>query len=84
MGWLFYLAGIAMWKLTHMLEFIFELYFLAYAFLAMAAGLYWRNQKKQKNTFFRVGTIFLGVCLRVIKNVIAEATEIKNENDLTV
>lgn len=28
--------------------------------------------------------IFLGVCLRVIKNVIAEATEIKNENDLTV
>ncbi|MBE6756385.1 MAG: DUF2975 domain-containing protein [Ruminococcaceae bacterium] len=28
--------------------------------------------------------IFLGVCLRVIKNVIAEAVEIKNENDLTV
>ncbi len=28
--------------------------------------------------------IFLGVCLRVIKNVIAQATEIKNENDLTV
>ena len=27
---------------------------------------------------------FLGVCLRVIKNVIAEAVEIKNENDLTV
>ena len=28
--------------------------------------------------------VFLGVCLRVIKNVIAEAVEIKNENDLTV
>lgn len=28
--------------------------------------------------------IFLGVCLRIVKNVIAEATEIKNENDLTV
>ncbi len=28
--------------------------------------------------------VFLGVCLRIIKNVIAEATEIKNENDLTV
>lgn len=27
---------------------------------------------------------FLGVCLRVTKNVIAEAVEIKNENDLTV
>lgn len=28
--------------------------------------------------------VFLGVCLRVIKNVIAEAVEIKKENDLTV
>ncbi len=28
--------------------------------------------------------IFLGLCLRVTKNVIAEATEIKSENDLTV
>ena len=28
--------------------------------------------------------IFLGICLRVVKNVIEEATEIKNENDLTV
>ena len=27
---------------------------------------------------------FLGLCLRVVKNVIEEATEIKNENDLTV
>ncbi len=27
---------------------------------------------------------FLGVCLRVIKNVIAEAVEIKNEDDLTI
>lgn len=28
--------------------------------------------------------IFLGLCLRVVKNVIEEATEIKSENDLTV
>lgn len=27
---------------------------------------------------------FLGICLRVVKNVIEAATEIKNENDLTV
>lgn len=27
---------------------------------------------------------FLGLCLRVVKNVIERATEIKNENDLTV
>ena len=27
---------------------------------------------------------FLGLCLRVVKNVIEEATEIKSENDLTV
>lgn len=29
-------------------------------------------------------SIFLGLCLRVVKNVIEEATEIKGENDLTV
>ena len=28
--------------------------------------------------------VLLGLCLRVVKNVIEEATEIKNENDLTV
>lgn len=28
--------------------------------------------------------IFLGLCLRIVKNVIEEATEIKSENDLTV
>ena len=28
--------------------------------------------------------ILLGLCLRVVKNVIEEATEIKAENDLTV
>ncbi len=28
--------------------------------------------------------IFLGLCLRVVKNVIEEATELKAENDLTV
>ena len=27
---------------------------------------------------------FLGICLRVVKNVLEEATEIKTENDLTV
>lgn len=29
-------------------------------------------------------TAFLGICLRVVKNVIEEATMIKTENDLTV
>ena len=39
---------------------------------------------------FRLGFViscfilFLGLCLRVVKNVIAEATVIKSENDLTV
>ena len=39
---------------------------------------------------FRLGFViacfilFLGLCLRVVKNVIAEATIIKSENDLTV
>lgn len=28
--------------------------------------------------------VFLGLCLRVVKNVIEEATHIKSENDLTV
>ena len=28
--------------------------------------------------------LFLGLCLRVVKNVIEEATDIKSENDLTV
>jgi len=28
--------------------------------------------------------VFLGLCLRVVKNVIEEATRIKSENDLTV
>ena len=28
--------------------------------------------------------VFLGTCLRVVKNVIEEATEIKSEHDLTV
>lgn len=28
--------------------------------------------------------LFLGLCVRVVKNVIEKATEIKNENDLTV
>lgn len=27
---------------------------------------------------------FLGICLRVVKNVLEEATEIKSENDLTI
>ena len=31
-----------------------------------------------------LAAIFLGLCLRVVKNVIEEATEIKMENDLTV
>jgi len=30
------------------------------------------------------GAMFLGFCLHVVKNVIEEATRIKNENDLTV
>lgn len=31
-----------------------------------------------------LAAVFLGLCLRVVKNVIEEATEIKMENDLTV
>lgn len=31
-----------------------------------------------------LAAVFLGLCLRVVKNVIEEATELKMENDLTV
>lgn len=31
-----------------------------------------------------VAALFLGLCVRVVKNVIEKATEIKSENDLTV
>lgn len=31
-----------------------------------------------------IAACFLAVCLRVVKNVIAEATEIKSENDFTI
>ena len=31
-----------------------------------------------------VAAFFLGLCLRVVKNVIEEATRIKDENDLTI
>ena len=34
--------------------------------------------------FIAFAAILLGLCLRVVKNVIEEATEIKSENDLTV
>ncbi len=33
---------------------------------------------------FSLTGIFLGLCIRVVKNTIEEATQIKNENDLTV
>ena len=38
----------------------------------------------QLSLFVAFLAIFLGLCLRVVKNVIEEATEIKQENDLTV
>lgn len=34
--------------------------------------------------FFALAAAFLGICLRVVKNVMEEATAIKNENDFTV
>ena len=33
---------------------------------------------------FALAAFFLGVCLRIVKNVIEEATRIKEENDFTV
>ena len=38
----------------------------------------------QLSFFVALMCVFLGVCLRVCKNAIEEATRIKNENDLTV
>jgi len=38
----------------------------------------------QLSFFVAFGLLFLGVCLRIVKTAIAEATEIKSENDLTV
>ena len=34
--------------------------------------------------FVAFGLLFLGVCLRIVKSTVEEATEIKSENDLTV
>lgn len=34
--------------------------------------------------FAAFACVFLGICLRVVKNVIEKATEIKNENDYTI
>lgn len=42
-------------------------------------GLYF-----QLSIIVALAAIFLGLCLRVVKNVIEEATAIKEENDLTV
>ncbi len=36
------------------------------------------------STFASFACFFLGLCLRVVKNVIEKATEIKNENDFTI
>lgn len=36
------------------------------------------------SSFAAFACIFLGLCLRVVKNVIEKATEIKNENDFTI
>lgn len=38
----------------------------------------------QLSFFIAFGLLFLGVCLRIVKSTIEEATEIKSENDLTV
>lgn len=38
----------------------------------------------QLSIIVALAAVFLGLCLRVVKNVIEEATEIKLENDLTV
>lgn len=34
--------------------------------------------------FAAFACVFLGICVRVVKNVIEEATEIKSENDFTI
>ena len=44
-----------------------------------ALGIYFRL-----SFIVAFAAVFLGLCLRVVKNVIEEATEIKSENDLTV
>lgn len=38
----------------------------------------------QLSLFAAFACIFLGLCLRVVKNVIEQATEIKSENDFTI
>ena len=36
------------------------------------------------STVLAFAAVFLGICLRVVKNVLEEGAEIKSENDLTV
>ena len=38
----------------------------------------------QLSLFAAFACVFLGLCLRVVKNVIEQATEIKSENDFTI
>ena len=52
-------------------------FLLCFAFLGL--GIYF-----QLALILAFAALFLGLCIRVVKNVIEEATEIKSENDLTV
>ncbi len=52
---------------------------IALAFIFGALGIYF-----QLSFIVAFLGLFLGLCLRVTKNVIEEATNIKNENDLTI
>lgn len=58
--------------------------FISWACVFLAAVIFIGQFFHSAAYIITLAMAFLGLCLRVVKNVIEAATEIKNENDLTV
>ena len=58
--------------------------FVSWTCVLLAAIIFIAQYFHAAAFIFTLARSFLGLCLRVVKNVIEAATEIKNENDLTV
>lgn len=58
--------------------------FVSWCCLILAAIILFAQVFHPTAFIFALAVAFLGICLRVVKNVIEAATAIKNENDLTV
>ncbi len=63
---------------------VFYVRFVSWGCMALAAACISVQYFLHMSYFIAFAALLLGLCLRVVKNVIEEATEIKSENDLTV